>query len=343
MPALTTKVLELKSANYFWRSFKLNVVPDGPNKVLAPEGYGDVQGNGKLDLSKVEQFFMGSQMTMENLREIRLRTHLVGEPMSDREVNDVFDIYCNQLYAKNVTYHYNAEISPFDDVYQGLSNCMGRAKGFLQLMAMLGVPKEQLAYCMIGGSVGDEGKKLCQKAAGEILGTSVRWVAGGPAVPASAPNAVRIEPDGGGVLVSRTPREPFANHYATRLDIPGLSMKYFDPLERYVSRNGFSDVFTGYEPAPELLRAYQDLVRKGLQVLANPDNQKERLYLLPPANQRPTNAPQNAYFRQPAFTQVEQALSEMNTGGGQVIMIVDATDYESATSLAPRVFAKMFA
>ncbi len=340
MPALTQKFGELKKTPFLWSSYRSSGHVDADDRVLVPEGFGE--GFGKLDMNKVKLFFAGSLLTLSSLKAIRLRQKLVGEPMRESDVQDVFDTYCNQLIAKGVVYHYNAQQSPFDNDYTGNSNCMGRAKGFLQLMAILGVPKEELALLQIGGSAGEEDKKICQKADADIVSVNVRNVPGGLVNPASAPNAVRIEVQNGALVVSRTSREPFANHYATHIGISGLGMAYWDPLERYSSRNGFPDVFTTYEPTPHLMAGYRDLVQQGVVCLANPDNLKERIYLLPKSAGRPTPVPMGAYYTQVAFTAVEQALRGMATTEPQVSMLIDTCDFDVHMPTQPRVFKLMF-
>lgn len=340
MPALIQKLGELSNTPFMWASYRVGGAVGADDRILVPQGYGE--GYGKLDLVKVKQFFAGSLLTLGSLREIRLRNQVMGEPMRESDVQDAFDTYCNQLNAKAVVYHYNAQQSPFDDDYTGNSNCMGRAKGFLQLMAILGVPKEQLALLQIGGAAGDDEQKICLKADADIVQANIRVVPGGPPVPAPAPNSVRIEIRNNVLTVSRTPREPFANHYATRIGVPGLGMAYWDPLERYSSRNGFPDVFTTYEPTPELMAGYRDLQRRGMVCLANPDDLQERIYLLPKASQRPVPAPPQAYFKQAAFTAVELALSQMATAEPQVAMLIDKSDYDGHAPAQPRVFKQMF-
>ena len=323
-----------------WGSFRVAGTVAKKDKILIPEGFDS--GVGFLDLRKVRSFFSGSTINFDALKAIRLRNSVIGEPMREPDIEEVFDAYCNQLHAKRVVYHYNAQQSPFDADYTGNSNCQGRAKGFLQLMAMLGVPKEHLAYCIIGGAAGEEEMKVCQKAAAEIIASNVRWVPGGPNAPVWAPNAVRIDVVRGALRVDRTTREPFANHYATHIGVSGLGKPYWDPLERYSSKNGFADVFTSYQPSPQLLAEYSELERRGGRCLVNPDNQQERLYLLPARAERRLPATQGMYYTQQAFLEVEYALAEMSAKSPQVLMIVDKTDYDHG-SAQPPALQKMFA
>ena len=339
MPALQQKFGEIGTNGFLHPEFRMHGDVKENYRALIPAGFGN--GAGKISIVKVTQFFDGSSsVSIDSLLRIR-RLTATNQPLRYHDLETVFDAYCNQFLARNILYHYNRELSPFDYNFDNMSNCMGRAKGFLQLMAMLGVPKEALAFCQIGGGEGEENCKICQKPDSQIDHTNYRAVPGGPAAPALAPNAVRIVVSNGTLDVQRTIREPFAYHYATRINVLGLGMRFWDPLERCAYRNGFDDAFTSYEEMPSLLKGYRDVEKMGVKVLANPDNLKERLYLLPKAAQRRIPAPPGAYYSQANFVAVENEMLQMTTDP-QVIMIVDETDYSPHEPTQPAAWRLMF-
>ena len=167
MPALTPSIGNIGRSSYMWRAYQPSGAVATDLKVFVPKGFDGggssliaaVGGAGNLDLGKFKTFFTGSPIAMEDLKAIRLRASAIGEPICENDVKKVFNAYCAQLDAKNIEYHYNADFSPFDVNFQNQSNCQGRAKGFLQVMAMLGVSKDQLNQVTIGGS-NDPDKKI---------------------------------------------------------------------------------------------------------------------------------------------------------------------------------------
>lgn len=347
MPALTQRLGNIGKNPFMWRSFLPSGIVDKADNYLVPAGFvatisNAPKANGNLDIGKVKAFFAGSLLPLEDIKDIRLRATVMGEPIAEKDVKTAFDAYCAQIAAKRIVYHYNAEDSPFDVNFKGNSNCQGRAKGFLQLMAVLGLSKEQLNFCTIGGASGEEDDKLCQKSEDDIVSTNVyKW--DGAVRDHPAPNAVRVELKLGKAVVVRTPREPFANHYATCLDVSGLGMKYWDPLEGTAYRNGFADFFTSYSPDESLLGGnMQRWKGLGLKCLANPDNKKERIYLLPPSSKVRGLLGTGAYCLQAAFKEVEVQMGEMLTAEPQVAMIIDGGDWGSDTGVHPPVIRTMF-
>lgn len=355
MPALTDKIGNIGKTPFLWRSFQPSGTVLQEDKVLVPEGFATVTGasgtggSGNLDLNKFKSFFTASQLPVSEIKAIRLRVKLTGEPVCENDVKKAFDAYVDQLGKKHVVYHYNADDSPFDSNFKGNSNCQGRAKGFLQLMAILGVPKDQLNYCKIGGGPEDGDKKLCQKGDADITSTNLYKI---QRVEASAPNAVRITLlESGKTSVSRTPREPFANHYATFLEVSGLGFKYWDPLEGTAYRTGFSDYFTSYAK-DELLSA--PLKSWNVECLTNPDNKKERIYLFPPASKfrgqviktsiaTKAMIGSDAFFNQGAYKAVESALREMNEASDpQIAVLIDEGDWNLARGNHPPVILGIF-
>ncbi|MEO6742407.1 MAG: hypothetical protein ABIP20_19360 [Chthoniobacteraceae bacterium] len=354
MPALTQQIGNIGKSSFLWRSFQPSgtVLPE--DKVLVPTGFAAISGasgtsgSGNLDLSKVKAFFTGSLLPVEDIKAIRLRATVMGEAIAESDVKKAFNAYCDQIAKKKVVYHYNADDSPFDVNFKGNSNCQGRAKGFLQLMAILGVSKEALNYCKIGGGPSDGDKKICQKGDDDINTGNIYQL---DRVEVPAPNAVRIELQSGKPVVVRTPREPFANHYATFLEVSGLGLKYWDPLERVAYQNGFPDYFTSYASDGPLTVGLKDW---SVECLVNPDNTKERIYLLPPASQFRSvvlktgfgtkgTVGSSAFYNQTAFKDVESSLREMTEGTEpQIAMIVDESDWGGKTGNHPPVVLAMF-
>ncbi len=337
MPALTQRTINIGKTSFFWRAFRPCGQVAEEDRVLLPAGIGDSSGDGKLDIKKVKDFFRGSKLSIDDMKIIRSRK------IVEKDVKSVFDAYCAQLDAKKVVYHYNAEATPFDSSFKSESNCMGRARGFLQLMAMLGVSVDNLALCQIGGQAGEEDKKVCQ--GGEDSNDRSVYTRQGAPAPEDAPNAVKIKlRRSGKLVVSRTPREPFANHYAAHLNIPGLTFKCWDPLLNAAYPNGFRDLFTTYAIAGSQLTL--DLTtwhRIGLKCLVNPDNIRERIYILPPSSKMRGSQTGEAFFDQPAFKAVETQLSKMQDQEPCVAVIIDEKDWGGESGSHPPVIRAMAA
>ncbi|MFI3187707.1 MAG: hypothetical protein QX198_17165 [Methylococcaceae bacterium] len=346
MPALEEKKF------YFWRehSYLAAFVPvkgsdsaDARLQELWPKVIAN-EANGKLDLQKVADFFLGSEINVAELVRIRKKVNATNNTIDNHDVTTVFNSYCKQLNAKNVIYHYNAFESPFDVNFICNSNCMGRAKGFLQLMAVLGVPVDKMAYLVIGREDG-EGKKVCRKADTNIRSEDVYRVPG--LAPTTSPNSVCIKLMNGKLEVSPTSREPFGNHYAAFIDMAGLHTKTWDPLEGSSYKNGFSDAFTTYEKLNMV--SGLGFSEEMITILHNPDNTKERLYILPSSKYLRMRVDgfhgttSTRYFENPAFIAVESQLKNMTTMEPRVITIIDESDWNGAVgSLHPEVIKKMF-
>ena len=167
----------------------------------------------------------------------------------------------------------------------------------------------------------------------------------GPNAPTDqkAPNAVRIKLSEGTLKISRTPREPFANHYCAFLDVPGLGFKYWDPLLHSAYRNGFSDFFTSYAESDALVSDFPDLKSLGLKCLSNPDSPKERIYLLPPSSKVPTGKKRLLnVVRTTTFGEVEAALIDMSTESPQVAALIDVADWNGQGGPHPPVIMTLF-
>lgn len=327
MPALTPSIGNIGRNSFMWRSYQPCSGVDDSLQVFVPAGFDQDTGRflqpvsaiGNLDINAFGNFFVGSTMSIDALREIRNRNERMDELISEAQVKSVFDAYCQQLRNKNVTYHYNADSSPFDQNFKGASNCQGRAKGLLQIMAMLGVPKEQLNQVTIG-SADDEDKKVCRKSGSDIVDADI-YVRPNSTNTDYARNAVRIKLEGGQLKVRRTLRKPFANHYCVFLDLSSLSVKYWDPLLDRGYRNGFSDFFTSYQRDEALSSAT-------MECFVNPDSKNERIYRLPHRSQvldrqsRFTSVMNTATFRG-----VESELAQMSSEKPQVAFMVDSGDW----------------
>lgn len=347
MPALTQITTNVGS-NYGSRSNFLPKSLTEDQKSFAPTGFAlDDLKKGTLDIGKMLDFLSGTPFNRENI----LKLNRSRFSINDKVVGEAFETYCNQLKAKKVIYHYDANDSPFSSAYKGKSNCRGRATGFLQLMAVLRVKIDSLYYCQLGGGPNDVNKKVCQKSDQDIIGVSVQRLL---TTPQDAPNAIRVIIRNEKLIVQRTAREPFAHHYAAYLDVPWLNFKYWDPLERVAYKAGFDDFFTSYARDEELTSSLQKANIKGVVCYSNPDNRKERLYYLPSAAEwrksvlKSGFGPKSlmgseAFYNQAAYRAVDGTLREMNGDiGSPLAMIVDLADWGNENGTHPSVVRAMF-
>jgi hypothetical protein len=222
-------------------------------------------GKADCDLPKVGDFMQQTRFKMEDMLAVRRRG------CDGADVARVFAAYCAGL--EKVEYNYETNRSLFDRTpSDNKPNCMGRAKGFLQLLAICGVPLRDLALVLLG-SAGDETINVVQRDQTTITDANVRFFE--TSSDQLSPNAVRASLDNGTLTVSRTTREPFAYHYCARVLGRGPS-QFWDPLFRRAYVNGMNDFFYTVRLRPEFTLA------SGPTCYVDDDVLTKRLYLFQP-------------------------------------------------------------
>lgn len=191
------------------------------------------------------------------------------------DVMYAFATYCKAI--EKVEYDYYNGNSLFDrDPRLRKPNCRGRAKGFVQLLAVCGVPLEQLALVGIGGDGGEfDGKKVVAREEATVNHDSVWKPREAPAASNSS-NAVTVSFENNVLKVSRTTREPFAWHYCAMLRGRGR-YKFWDPLLHRAYVNGMKDYFLTYAERPDLIRK-----PNSPKCFVDADDTKNRMYLFKP-------------------------------------------------------------
>jgi hypothetical protein len=222
----------------------------------APSKYPDLKVESAIDLrlphcnlTALINFMQRTAFGVVQMRDARKRK------CSDADLRDAFLAYCQAI--ENVEYLYTDSNSIFDLNPGGIGkpNCKARAKGFVQLLAVCGMPLEHLALVGLGGVGGvggeGEGKKILQRDETTVhYNVWKPW--GTPADPPS-PSSMTISLENNGLKVSRTTREPFQWHYCAMVKGRG-AYKFWDPLLRRAYVNGMNDYFLTYKESPELTR-----------------------------------------------------------------------------------------
>jgi hypothetical protein len=218
---------------------------------------------------------------------------------SPGDVRDAFEAYCRGL--ERVEYGYGDSTSLFNrEPGRHQPDCHGRAKGFLQILAVCGVPLENLALVCLDGGTEGKMKVLARDEAGASF----------------SPNAVKASLGIGAteVKVSRTRREPFANHYCAKVSHGGI--EYWDPLFNRGYVNGMKDYFQTLKEEPSFRLPYH-----GPKCYVDTDDQTKRLYLFKSDDVLRTVADSDAY------KQVLAAISKMADGSNSVYLIIDSNDW----------------
>ena len=275
-------------------------------------GPASTAGGPRLDLRKLADFFAGTGF-LERIT----KTRTAGGPKTTEAISEAFVAYCGQVKARKVRYQYNSHTTPFDDNFQGESNCKGRGRGFLQLMALMGVELNRLALIVLDGL---EESKIAKLDDRSIHSESVFCAPNTRSEAAN--NAVIARLENGKLKFSRTDREPFANHYAARVSIDGVDFRCWDPLFNRSYKNGMADYFETYKKTAHL-SAF------GLDCYAAPQRPRRRLYRLP--------AQSNAIMsRDAAFQTALNELGQLEPMP-RLYVIIDEDDWGAESDKHPAV------
>jgi len=267
--------------------------------------------NARLDLGKLQRFL--PPVNFDWVRRTRERVNRGGQYPSEQDVKFAFEIYCKTLREK-VEYTYNSAVavSPFNPNFAKYSDCLGRAIGFLQLLAALGVPLGWLHIVTVGRE--DDENKILRLQDNKIVSENVYRVPS-ETEEEKAPNALMAELKtvAGKEVVDfrRTVREPFANHNVAKVVGP-LTFRCWDPLLERAYRNSVSDFFESYERKVER--------QVNVVYYQSPAEPRRRLYYLPSTLGSKMNCGA-------AFAAVSAEMGKMSAAAPSVCLIVDEEDW----------------
>lgn len=275
-------------------------------------GLGSDSANGVLpqcNLTALINFMQNTAFGVEHMRDARKRK------CNEGDVWRAFKAYCEAI--EPVKYNYEDNNSLFDREKRfDQPNCRGRAKGFVQLLAVCGVPLEHLALVRLGAVAKEAGKKLVKvvrRDEATVNHANVCVLVTAPK-PSNSPNAVKVSLANGMLHVSRTTREPFAYHYCAMVRERGR-YEFYDPLFHRAYVNGMDDYFLTYEerknlsPKPNFPECYVDV--------ADPKN---RLYLFK------SDQVSKDFANSPAYKEVQTDIKVISTDDG-VYLIIDNKDW----------------
>lgn len=314
MPAMEQRIESInQSVTHLYNTYESNT--PGIRESDKPSKYPDLavdspcaNNNRQFNLIELIKFMEKTAFPVESMRAARKRECIEGD------VWLAFAAYCQAI--EKVPYNYNNNNSLFDiNLHFGQPNCKGRAKGFVQLLAVCGVPLGDLALVGIGGEGGEfEGKKIAARDEATVDRQNVRVLLNAPEA-SNSPNSVTVSLQNNELNVSRTTREPFAYHYCAMVRGRG-KYKFYDPLFHRVYVNGMNDYFLTYAECKDLMKP------NGPKCYVDSDDRKNRLYSFKPDQVSKTFANSNA------VREVQAAKAHLDTGPSpSVYLIIDSKNW----------------